>query len=370
MVMKLMYLHSDAHLPLRINTVEGHQVTSNWTLEHLLQATEMATGFHRINQKLFYAGKEMVPGPTMREAIGLEEKDLPDWFTVHMLVDDRFPCRLHPFGLAEVQLKLDDFILPPACSTKHGFHWVMLNEVVERLGVRSTGDNQVTAQCSPPKPITFSEEERASMGIPAEATEFVWSYPVANWDQVEQDPHLLEDWEAGGTYLSSVKDFLAVGGFMYFNSCWRLVHVAAALCNKARQGGLQFASPRKWNRSWTGAILEDGRFHHVTIGPLMEAGAHYFCWLLPGEIFTDEEGHPLASQPEVPHGGFAYIFHEVDSISPQDLAVDCYFAVANVSGIASSHCEPFALLGEERPSALVGHTSAQLNHHSMCFQDA
>lgn len=208
------------------------------------------------------------------------------------------------------------------------------------------------------------------MGVPAEAVEFVWSYPVANWDKVDQDPHLLEDWDTGGTRPSALKDFLAVGGFMYFDSGRRLVRVAAALCSKARTGGLQFASPRKWDPVWTTALLEDGRFHHVTVGPLREAGAHYFCWLSPGETFTDEDGHPLESQPEVPHGGFAYIFHELDQTSAQDLAVDCYFAVASLSGIASSCCESFALLGEERPSELVGHTSAQLNHHSICLTEA
>lgn len=370
MVLKLMCLHSDMSEPLRISNVEGHQVTSDWTLEHLLQASEMATGVHRASQKLFHAGKEMAPGSTIREAIGLGEKDLPDWYTVHVLVDDdRFPRRLDPFGLTAVTLKADDFILPSTSKT-YGFHWIMLNEVVERLGVRSTGDNQVTAQCSPSTPITLSEEERASVGIPPEAVEFVWSYPVANWDKVDKDPHLLEDWENGGANNLAVKDFLAVGGFMYFDRYRRLVHVAASLSNKARKGGMQFASPRKWDHAWTPAILEDGRFHRVTIGPLREAGAHYFCWLLPGERFTDEDGRPLASQPEVPHGGFAYIFHELNATSAQDLVVDCYFAVAALSGIAPGNCESFALLGEERPSELLGHTSAQLNHHSMCVPEA
>jgi len=366
MVLKLMCLHSDRGEPLRISNIEGHQVTSDWTLEHLLQASEMATGVHRSSQKLFHAGKEMVPGQTITEAIGLEQRDLPDWYTVHMLVDEEvFPRRLAPFGLTTVPLKADDFLLPGSC-TKYGFHWIMLNEVVERLGVRSTGDNQVTAMCSPSTPITLSEEERASVGIPPEAVDFVWSYPVANWDKVDGDPHLLENWAADSASTLAVKDFLAVGGFMYFDSQKRLVHVAASLHNKAGQGGLQFAAPRKWNPAWTACILEDGRFHRVTIGSLREAGAYYFCWLLPGERFRDEYGQLLASQPEVPHGGFAYVFHELSATSAQDVAVDCYFPVVALSGIAPNHCESFALLGEERPSELVGHTSAQLNHHSIC----
>jgi len=366
MVIKMVCSHLDMSAPMRISEVEGHQVTSDWTLDHLLQASEMVTGVNRASQKLFHAGKEMALGSTIRDAIGLEEKDLPEWCTVHMLVDeDRFPRRLDPFGLTAVPLKADDFILPTT-STRYGFHWIMLNEVVERLGVRSTGDNQVTAQCSPPTPITLSEEERASLGIPAEAVDFVWSYPVANWDKVDQDPHLLENWDTAGTINAAVKDFLAVGGFMYLDNHRRLVHVAASLCNTARTGGLQFSSPRKWNPAWTSAILEDGRFHRVTIGPLREAGAHYFCWLLPGETFMDDNGRLIELQPEVPLGGFAYVFHELSATSAQDLAVDCYFAVDAVSGIAPTDCESFALLGEERPSELLGHTSAQLNHHSIC----
>mmetsp|Transcript_44791 Transcript_44791/g.129549 ORF Transcript_44791/g.129549 Transcript_44791/m.129549 type:complete len:152 (+) Transcript_44791:327-782(+) len=118
------------------------------------------------------------------------------------------------------------------------------------------------------------------------------------------------------------------------------------------------------------AVLEDGRFHHVTIGPLREAGAQYFCWLTPGEAFADEAGHALDSQPQVPHGGFAYIFHDLTATSAQDVAVDCYFAVAAGSGTAPGRCESFPLLGEERPSELLGHTSAQLNHHSICLPEA
>lgn len=370
MVLKLMCLHSETSEPLRISAVEGHQVTSDWTLEHLLEACEMSTGVHRTSQKLFHAGKEMASGQTIREAIGLLEKDLPEWFTVHMLVDEEmFPRRLDPFGLVAVPLKADDFILP-STSTKFGFHWIMLNEVVERLGVRSTGDNQITAMCSPSTPATFSQEERTSLGIPPEAVDFVWSYPVANWDKVDRDPHLLENWETGSANNGAVKDFLAVGGFMFFDCYRRLVHVATPMRNKARHGGMRFAAPLKWDPAWTPSILEDGRFHRVTIGPWREAGAHYICWLLPGEVFADDDGQRLASQPEIPRGGFAFIFHELHAASAQDLAVDCYFPVAYTTGIAPGQCESFPLLGEERPTELLGHTSAQLNHHSICVHEA
>mmetsp|Transcript_49297 Transcript_49297/g.114259 ORF Transcript_49297/g.114259 Transcript_49297/m.114259 type:complete len:534 (+) Transcript_49297:36-1637(+) len=365
--MNLLYLHLETSRPLLINQIEGHQVTSDWQLKHLLLASEMVTGVHRDSQKLFHAGKEILPGATVREAVGLEESRLPDWFTVHMLVhEERFPRRLEPYGLMDVPLKAEDFMLP-RFSTRSGFHWMVTNEAVERHGVRSTGDIRVTAQCSPPCPITLTEEERKFLGIHLEATEFAWSYPVSNWHKVDRDPHLLDDWEMCGTQSSALKDFLAVGGFMFFTKDKRLLQVSTLLHNKEGKGGLQFSRPQRWDPLWTKAMLEDGRFQRVTIAPQRAAGAHFFCWLLPGETIMDEMGQPLHSQPEVPHGGFAYLFHELDSDSSQDMSVDCYFAISNASYVAPSHCESFELLGDEHQSELVGHTSAQLHAHSICL---
>jgi len=362
--LKLMCANQSSHEPLFITAFEGYPITSEWEVEHIMQVTEVETGVHRDAQKLYHAGREMALGYTIRRLIGVEEQHLPDRFTVHMIVDeDRFPEKLGPFSSVEVPLRDEDFTLPK--SLKGGFHWMMKNEAVERHGVRSTKDAQVTAQCSPTHAITLSHTERAVAGIPEAAVEFAWSNPVANWEQVERDPHLLEDWALCAKESSAVKDFLVVGGFIFLDEEQRIVKVTTVLLNTEKRGGLQFGPKRKWDPAWTKALIGDGRFHRVTIGLLKQAGAQLFCWLRPGEIFESEDGHPHASQPNVPHGGFAYLFHEMSSMSAQELAVDCYFPIECMTEHTAARSESFTVVGEECLSELVGHTSAQLNLHNL-----
>lgn len=359
---KLIRMNAATSVPLLIREFGGYTVTSDWQLSHLLQMSEMYTGVHRKAQKLYHAGKEITEGCTIRQALGLEECRLPSKLAVHMVVDeDMFPQCLGPFGVVEVPLSDEDFILPR--STPCGFHWTMKNEVVERHGVRSTDSTQVTAHCSPTHLITFNSQERIYANIPPEAVECAWSYPVANWDKVEQDPHLLEDWAQCQKEHSAVKDFLVVGGFIYLDSDQRIVQVTTPCNYLDKMGGLNFSKPQKWDPAWTEPLVEDGRFHHVTISPLREAGVRLFCWLRPNERFDDEDGNALPRQPDVPHGGFAYLFHDMTEASPQDLAVDCYFAIAFMCEHSPDLAESFPLVHEECPADLIGHTSAQLNQH-------
>jgi hypothetical protein len=366
---KLIRMNAATSVPLLIREFGGYTVTSDWQLSHLLQMSEMYTGVHRKAQKLYHAGKEITEGCTIRQALGLEECRLPSKLAVHMVVDeDMFPQCLGPFGVVEVPLSDEDFILPR--STPCGFHWTMKNEVVERHGVRSTDSTQVTAHCSPTHLITFNSQERIYANIPPEAVECAWSYPVANWDKVEQDPHLLEDWAQCQKEHSAVKDFLVVGGFIYLDSDQRIVQVTTPCNYLDKMGGLNFSKPQKWDPAWTEPLVEDGRFHHVTISPLREAGVRLFCWLRPNERFDDEDGNALPRQPDVPHGGFAYLFHDMTEASPQDLAVDCYFAIAFMCEHSPDLAESFPLVHEETrwwreecPADLIGHTSAQLNQH-------
>ena len=50
--------------------------------------------------------------------------------------------------------------------------------------------------------------------------------------------------------------------------------------------------------------MRQGRFQRITIKSLNDLGAQHFCWLRPGEAIAG-----CATQPRVPHGGFAYLFH-------------------------------------------------------------
>lgn len=71
--------------------------------------------------------------------------------------------------------------------------------------------------------------------------------------------------------------------------------------------------------------MRQGRFQRITIKPLNDLGALHFCWLRPAEAIDG-----CATAPLVPHGGFAYLFHENPLGGTQDeLVLDRYFAVAS-----------------------------------------
>lgn len=357
---------------LMVNSFFGAPITSDWEQCHLLQVSEALTGVPRNAQKLYHAGREITPGCTIRAAMGIAEAQLPPRCAVHVLADlEAFPQKLGPFCLKEVPLKSEDFLLPK--SVEGGFHWTMKSGVLERHGIRCTDGVQVTAQCSPSHAITLSDKEREAAGIPAAAVEFAWSYPVVNWEQVERDPHVLDDWASCSKDVSrdaAVKDFLVVGGFVFLDAARRFVRISTPW--SSQDGGLVFGRPLKWEPFWTKALLGDGRFQQVTIGPMRDAGVRYFCWLRPGERIVGEDLRPLHHQPYLPHGGFAYLFHELAGSSPLECAVDCYFPVVAVREQTTSRGEAFAVVGEEigTPDELVGHTSAQLHVHSICLQDA
>jgi len=364
LLLKIMCSYTETTHPLTLASFEGYKITSDWKLEHLLQVTEMLTGIMRTSQRLYHAGQELPPDETIRGIVGIDEANMPDRFTVHVIVnEENFPQCFGPLRVAEVPLTGNEILLPKFMIGS--FHWMMKPEVIERLGVRSPGDKQVTAQCSPFHRITFSGKERKEAQIPPEAVEFAWSYPVANWEEVEEDPHLLEDWALCREDILVVKDFLVMGGFIYLDKEQQIVKVTAAVSNRDTNGGMQFGRRQKWHPAWTKALIGDGCFHRVTCGRLKQAGAQYFCWLRPGETFDDDYGKPFERQPEVPHGGFAFLFHDIGAHTPEDLVVDCYFAIKGMSEQVSGPNRSSFTMDEDCPTELVGHTSAQLNHHNI-----
>jgi len=336
----------DSRQPVTVSEFDGCPVTANWELEHLMQVSESVTGVRRDCQKLYHAGREIPPGRTVRSIIGVEEAHLPERFTIHVLVqEDTFPLVLGPWHLVEVPLNGGDFTLPQ--SLEGGFHWTMKHQVIEHHGVRSTEGVHVTAFCSPPHPMVFDQEERQALGLPLEAVEFSWSYPVANWQQVERDPHLLHDWAVCAKDCSAVKDFLVVGGFIFLDRQRRVIRTTTPFLSKAQKGGLQFGRPQKWEAVWTRILLGEGRFQRVSIGPLRDAGVHFFAWLRPGEVLEDEDGRVLPRQPQIPRGGFAYLFHEMMASSNEDVAGDCYFAITTFGDQAPDKSESLTIVGKD-----------------------
>ena len=88
---------------------------------------------------------------------------------------------------------------------------------------------------------------------------------------------------------------------MYFDDAKTIVGTTTIV--PAADGGMHFGAPRRWYPEWTEALMRQGggqwgRFHRITLAPLRASGARYFAWLPPGEVMRDNEGHPVARQPE------------------------------------------------------------------------
>jgi len=340
--------------------ISGHfgcGLTSDWTVRHLKETIEVLTAVHRKCQRLMFAGKVMKDEVTLQAMIGAKKEQLPDRVAIFMLVDrDVFPEKLGPFRTVVVPVGVDDFVLPELTEefATFGFYFEMRTSVLGRHGLKlaqaangitglnpqdsmsrqtSPRDSGITGQLSPIHPLTLDSEEREAFSIPAEAKELAWSYPVAEWDQLESDAYSLDDWDRpqGGT---AMKSFLTVGGFVYLNGSIAGVTTfgRAPGQDEDHAGCMQFGPARKWEPSWTNALAEHGRFHCITMKRLQEFGARRFCWLRPREVIPGAQ-----AQPEVPHGGFAYLFHDnVLSASAAELALDRYFPVSSATKGASS----------------------------------
>mmetsp|Transcript_64403 Transcript_64403/g.171736 ORF Transcript_64403/g.171736 Transcript_64403/m.171736 type:complete len:315 (+) Transcript_64403:32-976(+) len=191
-----------------------------------------------------------------------------------------------------------------------------------RCGVRCRGvEFPLVGQFSPPHPVTLTDEEKSAIGVPAAAKRFVWSYPVAGWTAVD-----------GGERADTAAavSFLSVGGFVYLDERNRALHATTLVPSALEAGGLQFRAPAPWVAEWTATLMRHGRFQRITIKALNDLGAHHFCWLRPGEVIPSADGTPCAEQPNVPHGGFAYLFHDdVLSSTPEQRVLDRYFACAS-----------------------------------------
>eukprot|EP00443_Scrippsiella_acuminata_P113355 CAMPEP_0115760420 /NCGR_PEP_ID=MMETSP0272-20121206/99985_1 /TAXON_ID=71861 /ORGANISM="Scrippsiella trochoidea, Strain CCMP3099" /LENGTH=429 /DNA_ID=CAMNT_0003206075 /DNA_START=84 /DNA_END=1374 /DNA_ORIENTATION=+ len=308
------------------NEHRGQGVTSDWTAAHLHEAIEVLTGVHRQCQRLMFAGRLMDPNCTLQAVLGCETDSLPDRIKLFLLVDrHRFPQRLGPFSMVHVPLTARDFDLPEMTEElrRNGFYWDMPARVLEGHGL-SSRTQHITGQVSPTYPVTIDPALREEACVPKAARDFVWSYPVAHWEGVETDAYSLERWEEGLEGGAAVKSFFSVGGYVYFDADGAVVGVTTVgRLQEGERGGLHFAEPRRWLPEWTAALVEQGRFQRITMKAFQEAGARMYLWLRPHEVLEAADGNPLPSQPEVPHGGFVYLFHEdVLSTDDAELALD------------------------------------------------
>ena len=300
-------------LELNFRCVDGsshkHIASPTNTVAELKEAVQALTGIHKVSQRLVFAGSPL------QDADVISSTSLVDGCSIFVLVNKSFPATLGPFQTATVGFRLADFQIPPVGAEfdDQGSMWLMEQRPLTRLGVRCAGvEFPLVGQFSPPHPVTLTDEEKCAIGIPSTAARFVWSYPVAGWTSVAGAS------EAPAT--EAARSFLSVGGFVYLDAANKAIHATTLVPSALEAGGLQFRRPAGWAGEWTAALMKQGRFQRITIKPLNDIGAYHFCWLRPGEVIKGADGRPCASQPDVPHGGFAYLFHEdVFSSAPEQV---------------------------------------------------
>merc|ERR1712061_76413 len=98
-----------------------------------------------------------------------------------------------------------------------GFYWEMKAEALESYGLCQQS-TCITGQVSPVHPIPQDTECQMLEGnVPQTAQEFAWSYPIANWENVKNDAVEVTS-QDGFEGSVTMKSFLSIGGFLYFDA--------------------------------------------------------------------------------------------------------------------------------------------------------
>jgi len=335
---------------IRMWDFNGRLVRTQWTMGNLMEALELQRHLHCDHEacRFLYAGKEASPDQTIENLVGASScaalvaaatgsTPASVVLTLHV-ADLDFPYRLGSF--LPIPFVWPDLDLPQGL----GIERLSAGCCSWRVGAAAlrdmnfdAGAEGVVGQCSPVSKLTLDAAARRAFNIPAEAEHVLWSYAIAGWESLEGNDEDL--FEAGIQCVqrmstmdislrNAVKTFLTVGGFLYLSGS----HVVGGVTLFPQQAnedefamtGLRFENPRPWNPRWTVELLREGRFHSVTLEALRERGARRYAWLGPGEVILDQD-------LGVPHGGFAYLFHDADQpTSPADLSCDRYFAAGAV----------------------------------------
>jgi hypothetical protein len=284
------------------------------------------THVHRKCQRLMFQGKEIMPEVSLRSAIGQQSQ-----VVLTMLVrEDIFPEKLGPFCGVQTPLGEKDFKIPSLSYTmkEEGFYWELKPDALERHGLQGVYGDCLTGQTSPVHPLALNLQERQRMQIPHTAKDFIWSYPIANRDVLHEDVYSMEDWQSPGG-IRATKSFFGAGGFMYLNAAAEVVHVQTFGPADPTKTGWEFGPARPWRPEWTRALVRNGRFHKMDIKQFKDTGVESYCWLQPDEILYDDDLSALELQPEVPYGGFAYLFHSEAVLEEDDTRkLDRYFAMS------------------------------------------
>jgi len=221
-----------------------------------------------------------------------------------------FPDQLGPFALVPAKklvLMLDRVKLQYKALSPVG-----VIRAFESQGIQPTG------AIAPISPVTLDVVSRRKAGIPEDAVEFTWAYPVAGGRFTESQR----------AYLSTTApsaSFFVFGGFVYLNQAGRIVATMALSLGE----GLSFHEPQRWNAAYTTAL--ENRWQAITLPFLREKGVQWFVWLNPGETIKPKNSEHFGGEPWKvggEHGAFAYLFTQ--DFSGSD-ARDCVFFVDGFS---------------------------------------
>lgn len=204
-----------------------------------------------------------------------------------------FPAKLGPFGLVPINcagsLKMDRGTRRYVAKLTEGSPE---HVTLGMHGLKPEGP------CSPPSALTLPEKDRALLGIPAEATSFMWANPI---DGILD---AMDDQKRGYMCTTSpLAAFLSTGGFAYFDKEDKCLEVMAMTLGE----GLTFHGPEPFRRGYASGVKD--RWQPITLNDMKAKGAVSFAWINPGEVLQPGEGggEPWSAAE---HGAFAYIFSE------------------------------------------------------------
>ncbi|CAJ1418600.1 unnamed protein product [Effrenium voratum] len=171
-----------------------------------------------------------------------------------------------------------------------------------------------SGEIAAPAPITLKDDVKRSLGIPPEAKEFCWAYPV--------DAGRWSDQALAYFSISTPScAFFAYGGYIYFDKRGRVV----AMCAISLGKGLEFEEGQAWDSRFN--VYLEKRWVRVTVPYILDKGARFFCWINGGEVLQPPCKDVLGGEPwqAPPNGCFVYLFSESSHLGDKR---DVFFPVA------------------------------------------
>mmetsp|Transcript_105523 Transcript_105523/g.305199 ORF Transcript_105523/g.305199 Transcript_105523/m.305199 type:complete len:592 (+) Transcript_105523:154-1929(+) len=151
---------------------------------------------------------------------------------------------------------------------------------------------EIELKCSPPSPVTMSEQERHIVGIDQRAVELVWVYPWTS--HAIKSQYLLANGCRREDIDHPIVNLLQRGGFLFTDASGATVQVNAVHNQNGVTGYLQFGRRKDWPE---GVPVPSHRFE-PTARRFREIAAQ-FAWFAPGEVCG---GANIGGE----HGAFAF----------------------------------------------------------------